>query len=150
MCLSGHCILHLLMHLYYYKISTTKKFLLQYRNGLPMICDDLFLHLSLLYLQVHGIRKCVRAVSWSAFDWALPEEAQCARPSSNFCISAAIVRRANSTDSAAGWKSTPLFHPLPGLSWKKLEEGRALPGSSGRGQRAQLNTPLKEHFGHMR
>ena len=47
-----------------------------------------------------------------AVDLPLPEEAPCARPSSNFCSSAAMDGRANSTNSAAGWKSTPLFQPL--------------------------------------
>ena len=54
------------------------------------------------------------------FDWALPEEAPCARPSSNFYRSATIVGRAKSTSSALeevgrGACSSRLF-------WKRLEE----------------------------
>ena len=67
------------------------------------------------------------------FDWALLEEDQCARPPSNFCSSAAIVDRANCTDSAAGLKSAAFLQLLPALRWKKLEEGSALPALLGRG-----------------
>ena len=51
-------------------------------------------------------------------------------PFSNFYNSAAMVGKANSTNSAAGWQA-----PLPVQSWKRLDEarGQALPDSSGRG-----------------
>ena len=55
--------------------------------------------LSGVQLQFASARK-----AWGAFDWALPaspEEAPCARRSSNFYSSAALVERANPTDSAA-------------------------------------------------
>ncbi len=86
-------------------------------------------------------------ITKGVFDWALPEEAPCACPSSDFYSFVAIVGRANSTDSASSWKSTPLFQQLPALlCWKKLEEGRALPDSSGRGWKSPIKRALSEAF----
>ena len=59
-------------------------------------------------------------------------------PPPNFYSSAALVGRVDSTDSAAGWKSKLLFQSLPALHWKKLEEGWALPDSSGRGWKSPI------------
>ena len=58
-------------------------------------------------------------IYWGAFDSVFPasfREAQYARSSHKFYSPAAIVGIANSTDSAAGWKSTPL---RAGRSWKR-------------------------------
>ena len=72
----------------------------------------------------------------------VPEEAPCARPSSNFYSSATIVERANSTDSAAHWKSTPLFQPLSAPVLVEVERGVCLPDSSGRGWKSPIERAL--------
>ena len=70
----------------------------------------------------------------------LSEEAPCACPSSNFYSSAAMVGRATSTNSAAGWKSTPLFQSVleevgrGGVLFQTLPE---------KAERAQSNATLK-------
>ncbi len=57
------------------------------------------------YFKARSVSK--KRLIRGAFDWALSDEAPCARPSSNFYSPAAIVERANSTDSAARWKARP-------------------------------------------
>ena len=54
----------------------------------------------------------------------------------NFYSSAAMVGRANSTDSAAGWKSMSLFQLWTGRGWKRVMFFQTLPKEA---ERAQLN-----------